>query len=383
MRQLAPPLQLTGLTPAPAQVCGAFRLVPLLRDQPAADVRLTRHAMPAGYKAVDLPDSSKYLAFVPHALRLTWGSALGSQLQKQETFKGWRCVETVDKLRKRDGKDVLRFLPLHLALEGLLALHFAPPSIKWAELSPYFHANGLGERTETGVRGALLPRYDEALRTFELHRGQVGMLVFVADELASAFVVPSPDDYRLLHRTLLDDFYGELVLRYAVLHPNAPTVEATPNFAAAQTLADLRAGLLHIRRDWAEFTAHTMLLDWQGRPLRTEKVYQAGQMTLERFATDLDPALANHIGERLVRENGPHAGEVLYLKTFRLSGGQTRRAYLLSQLSQHEWNLQAAALALKTTVPDLVERIEAQGFGYLLSQGVRERAAIGKRDLKA
>lgn len=375
MHTLAPPLELTGLTPAPAQVCGSFRLVPLLRAAPCEDVRLTRHAMPAGVKVVDLPDATKYTAFVPHALRLSWGTALGGQVLPQDTAGGWRCVEGVDKLRKREGPDALRFLPLHLALEGLLALHFSPPDIQWAELSAAFHRNGLGTRSESGVPGALLPRYDEALRTFELHRGQVGMLVFVADALASAFVVPSPADYLPLHRTLLGDLYGELLLQYAVLYPHTPTVQATPDFAGATSLADLRAGLDTMRREWADYTHRTMLGDWLERPLRTETVYKPAHLRLERFLTDLDPTQANHIGERLLRKNG----EVLYLKTFHLSAAQTRRAYLLSQLAAHGWNLQRAALALNTTVPDLIGRVEAQGFGYLLTQGVRERAVKARR----
>lgn len=374
MHTPAPPLELTGLTPAPAQVCGSFRLVPLLRDRPCDDVRLTRHAMPPGLKVVDLPDRSKYVAFVPHALRLSWGAALGGQVQMQDTKK-WRAVEQVDKLRKKDGRNALRFLPMHLALEGLLALHFAPPQIAWPELSRSFQRHGLGTRQESGVPGSLLPGYDEALRTFEIHREQVGMLVFVADALASAFVVPSPADYRPLHRTLLTDLYGDLLLRYAVLSPHVPLVQATPDFAGAGSIADLRAGLERMRRDWADYTRQFMLGDWVGRPLRTETVYKPGPLTLDRFVTDLDPAQENHIGERLRRDGG----EVLYLKTFHLSAAQTRRAYLLSQLAAHEWNLLTAAQALNTTVPELVGRIEAQGFGSLISQGVRERAAKARR----
>ena len=372
MRKLKSPLQLQGLRPAPAQVSGAFRLIPLLRVSPCDDVRLARSALPAGVKLVNLPDDSRYVAFVPHGLRLSWGAALGTQVRSQDTLEvPWRSVTVLDKLRKKEGQDALHFLPLHLALEGLLALHFAPPRIKWAELSPDFHRWGLGARQETGVPGAALPGYDDALRTFELHRDQVGTLVFVADELAAAFVVLSAEDYHRLHRTLLDDLYGELVLRYAVLFPRTPLVQATPHFAGARSLGDLRAGLEQMRREWADYTQGTLLGDWAERPLRAEPVYRPGKMTLERFVTDLDPAQANHIGERLVRDDG----ELLYLKTFRLSAAQTRRAHLLSQLSAHNWNLQQAAVALNTSVPELVGRIEAQGFGALLAQSVRERAA--------
>ena len=48
MREMAPPLDLTGLRPAPAQTFGAFRLIPLLRDTPCQDVRLSRAAIPPG-----------------------------------------------------------------------------------------------------------------------------------------------------------------------------------------------------------------------------------------------------------------------------------------------------------------------------------------------
>ena len=144
---------------------------------------------------------------------------------------------------------------------------------------------------------------------------------------------------RARRRTLLDDLYGDLILRYAVLYPGTPTVQATPLFGPAQTLSDLRAGLERMRGEWADFTRQVMLGDWRDRPLRTEPVYRAGQLVLDRFSTDLDPTLGNHIGERLVREDG----EVLYLKTFRLSAAQTRRAHLLSQLSAHSWNIQQTA----------------------------------------
>lgn len=180
---------------------------------------------------------------------------------------------------------------------------------------------------------------------------------------------------RARRRTLLDDLYGDLILRYAVLYPGTPTVQATPLFGPAQTLSDLRAGLERMRGEWADFTRQVMLGDWRDRPLRTEPVYRAGQLVLDRFSTDLDPTLGNHIGERLVREDG----EVLYLKTFRLSAAQTRRAHLLSQLSAHSWNIQQTADTLRASVPDLIGRTEAQGFGYLLTTAVRERAAKARR----
>ncbi|GGR35394.1 ARPP-2 domain-containing protein [Deinococcus ruber] len=369
-------LTLEGLTPAPAQVRGAFRLVPLLRDQPCDDVRLTPHTMAPGLKVVALPDRTSYTAFVPHALLLEWDRtgaplmALGGQVGRPGR-SDWCGIEMVQKMRKREGAGGLRFLPLHLALEGLLALHFAPPRTAWKELSRDFLKVGLGSRSESGIPGAVLPGFEDALKTFELHDTQVGLLVFVGEQLASAFVVPSAQDYRRLHRSVLEDLYGELVLLYAALYPDPPLLQATPRFEHARSLAELRAGLMVLRQEWAAFVQVDLLTDLLNRPVLTEMVYEPGPLRLERFITDLDPAQLNHIGERLIRPNG----ELLYLKTFQLSAAQTRRTYLLQQLARYEWHLGDAAVGLGVSVPELVDRITRTGFGYLLTQAVRETAA--------
>lgn len=57
---------------------------------------------------------------------------------------------------------------------------------------------------------------DDALRVFEIHPGQCGVMVYAADALAAAFVLPHTDDYRLLHASLVQDLYGELVHQYAL-----------------------------------------------------------------------------------------------------------------------------------------------------------------------
>ena len=111
MREMAPPLELTGLRPAPAQTFGAFRLIPLLRETPCEDVRLSRAVISPGVKTVDLPGRKSYTAFVPHGLRLTWGSAAGTQVKEQDTPGEWQFLESVHRLRKKDGEDALRFLP--------------------------------------------------------------------------------------------------------------------------------------------------------------------------------------------------------------------------------------------------------------------------------
>lgn len=73
-----------------------------------------------------------------------------------------------------------------------------------------------------------------------------------------------------------------------------------------------------------------------------------------------------HLGERMLREDGTPE----YLKTYRLSAAQVRRAYLLQQLAAAEWNLERAAESLRGTVPELTRRLVNAGFGYLLKPAV-------------
>jgi hypothetical protein len=107
-----------------------------------------------------------------------------------------------------------------------------------------------------------------------------------------------------------------------------------------------------------------------GRGLRNQRIYTAGAFTLERFMTRLDPTDENHLGEAIVRGDGT----LEYLKTYRLSAAQVRRAYLLYQLSLHHWNLEASASALGCTKDELMLRLERAGFGYLLKPDVLQAA---------
>jgi DNA invertase Pin-like site-specific DNA recombinase len=75
-------------------------------------------------------------------------------------------------------------------------------------------------------------------------------------------------------------------------------------------------------------------------------------------------------------------GTVEYLKTYRLSRAQTRRAYLLSQLATHGWNLSITAEALNQTSDELVLRLENAGFGYLLNNMLREQVQARQRRSK-
>ena len=55
--------------------------------------------------------------------------------------------------------------------------------------------------------------------------------------------------------------------------------------------------------------------------------------------TDLNHRDENHIGEMITRDDNTTE----HLKSYRLSGKQTRRAWLLQQLDSTEWDLTAVA----------------------------------------
>jgi hypothetical protein len=250
-------LDLGGLIIAPSQVLGSVRLVPLLRPNAPGDLRLYRRAYhehaavvaldgdaPVGKEAI-FSRGTKYLSYVPHGLVLSWSddgqpvAALGSQLspapkpEAEQRLQGKRVdfgpvsVRVLHRMAKREARaNRLRFLPLHLAMEGFLAFQFGGPDIAWTEYSRRALRDGLSPRGETAVAGRELPGFEDALRVFEMHENQVGVLVFVAEALASAFVTPTPEDYRVLHNSLLEDFYSELIYQYGLLYPTTNLGEA-------------------------------------------------------------------------------------------------------------------------------------------------------------
>lgn len=371
-------LTLQGLDAAPAQALGSVRLVPLIRREVRDDLRLAKRRYDEGAAIVDLGSGLAYTSFVPHGLVASWsddgapvasfGASLGAT-KRRDGFAVGKRVRVMHRMARREDDHSLRFLPLHLAMEGFLALCFSGPEIVWSEYSRHAISSGLSPRVERSVRGAWLPGFEDALRVFEIHERQTGVLVFVADALASAFVTPHPDDYRALHTSLLADFYGELIETYGFLHAELAITEATIDADSVRSMEDLRAALGRMRDDWAAHAELSAAGAW-GRKIRSKVVYQLGPHRLDRFMTSLCLSDENHIGERIVRDDGT----VEYLKTYRLSDAQTRRAHLLEQLSLHGWNLDVTAAALGTSKVDLCRRIENAGFGYLLSERARAAA---------
>jgi hypothetical protein len=247
-------------------------------------------------------------------------------------------------------------------------LFFSGPQIAWSEYSKQALRQGLSPRYESAIAGRDIFGLEEALRVFEIHSQQVGVLLFVADALASAFVVPTPEDYRALHSSLLLDFYGELLYYYGQ-HGSTTFMQPSIDEGKIDSIASLKQALGKMRSEWGEFHGF-MAGDLLGRSVSAKRVYTAGNFTLQRFITDLQLKAENHIGEAIIRDNG----ELEYLKTYRLSETQTRRVYLLSQLAAHDWHLEATAKALRNTVEELILRLEKAGFGYLVNNQLLEKS---------
>jgi hypothetical protein len=370
-------LNLKGLTAAPSQVCGAIRIVPLLRETPCEDVRLgLQKYSKDNYATVALNDGNLYSYFVPHGLILHWSNdgtpvaAYGGQVGKKETKFAATPVPYFHRMVKREDRNALRFLPLHIAMEGFLSIAFGGPSIFWEEYVRAFRKYGLGIRSEPVAQGRDILGLEEALRVFEIHERQVGVLLFVAETLAAAFVVPSHADYRLLHDTLLQDFYGETIELYALWHKSTLNLDMQLRTDHCQSIPEIREEMSKLRHRWHHFTETGMASEIWNREIIENIIYRPGYLKFSRFTTDLDPHFTNHIGERLTRENG----ELLYLKTFTLSAAATRRAYLLKTLSMHDWHLEETAAAFGQTKEALIVRMEKAGFGYLLKPDVLAKA---------
>lgn len=375
-------IDFTGLETRPAQTWGAMRLVPLVRREPIEDLRL--HAlMYDEFAAVSLPDRSYYTSYIPHAFVASWtedgtpAAAYGTRIGDPGPHMPIRTRRRMDRgMARRVDRNRLRFLPLHLALEGFLALHFGGPVIAWEEWSRQAVANGLSPRAEAAYSGAEVRGLEDALKVFEIYPGQCGLLLYTADALACAFVVPHPEDYRLLHPTLVDDLFGDLIYEYALLHP-ARDFPAVIDESRVSSLSDLRAQAGLREREWAEFHDSVMAGGLLRAPARVEEVYRMGRFSLSRFLPSFERKADNHIGETITDGDG----RLAYLKTFRLSEQQSRRGYLLSRLHEHEWSLSGTAAALGISEPELGMRIKRAGFGHLLRQDVLDlyRKALNER----
>jgi len=362
-------LSLSGLTLAPSQVWGGIRLVPVLRTDCPGDLRIMKRTYSEDTMGVSV-EHGNYYSYVPHGFVVSWddnggpAAAFGANMATKDGKRFGDSLRLSHRMVKRGQGKTARILPLHLAMEGFLALHFGGPEIAWNDLSSTLLARGLSPRSESSVGGRWIAGLDEALRVFEVHENQVGVLCFVADSFASAFVLSHPEDYRALHRSLLDDFFGDLLYQYGLLYPSSAELLPTLSEEFRGDIASLRAGLKRMQSEWSDF-GQSLAAGLFERPIQSTNVYRMGSFQLQRFVTDLDCSQENHIGETILNADGG----IEYLKTYRLSAAQTRRAYLLSCLAKHGWNLSETASFFGQSKGELAHRLRKAGFGYFLKVG--------------
>jgi hypothetical protein len=238
--------------------------------------------------------------------------------------------------------------------------------VPWPEYSQQVLSHGLSPRSERVYAGSDVQGLDDALRVFELQPGQVGVLVFVGDAFGSAFVAPRPEDYRRLHRTLLKSMYGELLVQYAVLHPEANALWQRLDAAAIDSLDALALAVDGVRREWSAF-AGLMASGLLQAELDAQTVHRLGGFRLLRFLPSFHPHAENHVGEAIVDAEG----RLAYLQTFRLSAAQARRGGLLATLVAVDWKLDECARTLETTRDELLARLRNNGLEHLLKAHLR------------
>ncbi len=370
-------LTLGGLRIGSPQTMGSIRMVPLLRDGAPGDLRIDRRAYGNALGIVSLdgkPDDPNlvYFGYVPQGFVMSYTNDMSAPARDTTKSTPSKTPTVMHHHRLVKGEKALavgterfRMLPLDLAMDGYLADHFAGPETWWSEYSERVRRFGMSPRVEHTMRMQWVRGMRDAVATFEVHAAQVGVMVYVADALATVFVVSHPEDYRTLHGTLLEDFVGDLLVRYAFFYDDLPYAIANVDPQRVGSLDDLRAEATRVREEWRELGV-LLGSGLAGARVDVERVRDMGPFTLERFLPEFDESRECHIGERIVRKDGT----LEYMKTFRLSLAQTRRGYLLKMLAQADWHVDNAAAAMGCTRKILLERLVKAGFGHMLNAAV-------------
>jgi hypothetical protein len=355
-------LTFAGLETRPGQVWGAVRLVPLVRDEPVEGLRMHPGALPeTGHPR----DGCWY---VPHGLTAEWTGdgtavpAFGTALRMP--------TSTVKRSLRPDSKHEhrtrIRFVPRRGALETYLPLAFKAPVIAWEEWSSRAFRQSLLPQPNRTYHGLLVDGLADALRVFEIHPGQCGVLVYVADALSGVLVTPHPDDYRALHPTLVEDSYGELIWRYSTLYDSVPEFATRLDASKVDSLADLRAQADAARRDWAGFHDGTLAAGLLDPDYTFTETYEMADFSLVRYRPKFEAGRETHVGEAILDPKGRPA----FLQSFRLSETQVRRGRLLEALAANEWHLDRTADALALTRPALVALLHNSDLDWMLRRDV-------------
>lgn len=374
---------------APSQMWGNVRLVPVIKKSPTEDLRLglRKYGDEATFVALDgkqgpeNPDNL-YYSYIPHGMVARWSTdnqpvvPYGCELDKLKKKLGnlGGRIRIEHRMAKREEKRQVRFLPLHLAMEGFLGLCFGGPNVAWSEYSETLLRRGLGTRTERSVLGRQISDLEDALRVFEIHENQVGVVIFVADAPASIFIVPHPADYRLMHASLIEDFYGELIFYNGMSMYDVPALDLGLDEVKVNTLDDLEKLTTTARKSYAKQQTN-LLKEMLWPKIESKLVNRLGPFSLQRFMTDLGNNKENFIGEALVRNDG----QIEYMKTYQLSRAQAKRGFLLKSMAKNDWDLEDTANEFGCSKNELIKRLDNAGFGYFIKPHILEAAIKASR----
>ena len=361
-------LSLSGLRFGPPQVWGGVRMVPLLRDRAITDLRLHVddhiHAGPLVAKGRRDRPHTTYHAYTPMGAVLRF-SKDGTAVTLPTGVLG--------KLGKRGGRQpprrviqridarTVHMLPMHLAISGFLLEHFGGPTVAWEQWSNSAIRWGLGVRGESFVLGDHLVGLREALRVFELHPDQCGVVLHVGGSLAAIRVMPHPADYRRLHPRLVMEHFAPHLVWHAVYGTDGALPRAELDDTGIHSLDDLSAAIRTHRAAWAE-SARPAAIELVDREVSGPRVRKLGKYTLWRFVTGTDELVPQHIGEAVHHANGTLAS----LSTCGLSRNAVRRAHLLEQLAHHDWHPRSTAEGLGLSPLQLARRLTTLGMGQLV-----------------
>lgn len=263
---------------------------------------------------------------------------------------------------KRRDKENIRFLPLNVAMESFLSSYFNCFDIKWEEYSRKGSKYGLSPRYDQVYSGQSLSELENALRVFELHKNQVGVLLFVADALASIFIVPNPYDYKELHYSLLKDFYGETIYFYSIYHKNLQSFKTEFDESKITKISDFNNELQRIKADLANF--YTMMANNViKRKVSIKKLYDIKNYSLNYFFTEeMGKYSENYIGETIFDENY----NIHYMKLYRISEEQIKRFVLLKLLDDNDWHIEQSAKTINLSKDEFILKMYKLELGHLL-----------------
>ncbi len=362
---------------APAQVWNNIRLVPLLRRRACKGIRL---GIDGGLQTLQNTETERTM-YVPHGMigyTEEQSAHFGTQLLWERDFRNQRHTHTQTSLTQwfshfsssQEERREARFVPRHLLWEGMLLRLFGAPSKAWQSYS-----DALAHRRIRPSWFAPTPETSrrvlaEALQTFEIHKGQSGALLYVGSELASAFLVPSAQDYRALHRTVLEDLFGPLIWHSRVCQ-EAPAFTVRWDEKSVASFGDLRRQLKQTRLYWSDFHRDlgSSLFRRQFRILQKRG---KGDFQLRQFISDLESATEQHMGEKIVSKDG----QLAYLKTIRLTRTQVRRARLVQALSRGDWKVTNTASLLGLQPLSLRQKLQNTHLHYLVGPMPVEKVPV-------